>query len=248
MSFRVNFLARVIAGLAWLALLVMFFRLIFYRTSRIGDWNQEEYLFFLGTSFLLNAILDAFFLPNCTNLSELIRTGNLDFVLLRPVDEQFLVSLEKIDWAEIPSMALGTVLLIYSCWQTGTSITPWGVAGYLLFLAVGTAIMYSFMLLMASASVWIVRNRGMYEMWFYVTQFARYPADVYRGNLLGNSLRIVLTYILPILLAVNAPARFGIKDWAPWLLAYSVLVALFLLWASRQFFHFALRSYRSASS
>ena len=34
-------------------------------------------------------------MPNCEEFSELIRTGGLDFALLKPIDTQFLISLHK---------------------------------------------------------------------------------------------------------------------------------------------------------
>ena len=57
---------------------------------------------------------------------------------------------------------------------------------------------------------------------------------------------LVLTYVLPILLAANVPARYGamlLDDWRP--VAYLIAAAIAALAASRGFFKFALRSYQS---
>lgn len=248
MSFRVNFLARCIAEVAWLAVLVMFFHLIYLRTGTIGDWGRYEYLFFLGTGFILNGLIDMLFIDNFTNMSELIRTGNLDFALVRPIDEQFLLSCQRIDWAVLPNLLLGVILLVVSCVNTGVAVTPDRVLVYLVLLFAGLAILYSLMLVMAGSSVWFVRNTGLYEAWFYVTQFSRYPAEIYGGNVLGLVLNFSLTFLLPILLAVNVPARYGMGMVSWPLAAYLIAAATLSLAASRWFFRFALRSYRSASS
>jgi ABC-2 type transport system permease protein len=248
MAFRVNFLTRCFSGIAWLAVLVMFFQLVYLRTDRIGDWDQYEYLFFMGTGFILNGLVNMFFIENFTNLSELIRTGDLDFALLKPIDEQFLLSCQRIDWAVVPNLVLGVILLVYSCMKTGTAITPDRVFVYLVLLSAGLAILYSLMLAMAASSVWIVRNTGLYEAWFYVTQFSRYPAEIYGHNLLGNVLNFTLMFLLPILLAVNVPARYGMKLVSGPLVLYLLVSAGISLAASRWFFRFALRRYRSASS
>lgn len=248
LGFRFNFIARCLAGVAWLSVLVLFFQMIFLSTNRIGEWDRHEYLFFLGTGFLLNAVLDTVFLSNCTHFAELIRTGDLDFALTKPIDEQFLVSFQRVDWSEVPSIFVGIGLLVSACVATGTPITLERTMGYSLLLLAGIAIMYSLMLMMAASSVWIVRNQGLYEMWFYVTQFARYPADIYRGNWLGVSLRFVLMFMVPVLLAVNVPARYGVKIVSWPMVMYLMFAAAAMLAASRWFFRYALRAYRSASS
>lgn len=248
LTFRVNFITRCVTGVAWLGILVLFFQLIFLRTGRIGDWDRHEYLFFMGTGFVLNGLVSLLFMENFSNLAELIKSGNLDFALTKPIDEQFLLSCQKMDWSAVPNIGFGVVLLGNACWNTGTAITPTLVFGYVVLLLAGLAVLYSLMLAMASSSVWIVRNTGLYEAWFYVTQFSRYPAEIYRGNALGYFLNFTLSFVLPILLAVNVPARFGMKlvTWPPAL--YLVAAAIASLVASRWFFRFALRSYRSASS
>lgn len=249
MMFRVNFLVRCAAGLGWLALLVFFFHIIYLRTERIGDWNRYEFLFFLGVSMLLNNVINTFFLDNCTNFSELIRKGDLDFALLKPIDEQFLVSCQRVDWSEAPKAVVGLACMFISTVHTGNSLALGQIIALVLLLLAGTAIFYSLLISMAASSVWMVQNTGLYEAWFYVTQFARYPSDVYGGNWLGTTIRYGLSYVVPVFLAVNIPARYGARlAFDGWLVAYLCLGAVACLAASRWFFRKALKAYRSASS
>lgn len=121
--------------------------------------------------------------------------------------------------------------------------------GYFTLLACGVAILYSLVVVLAAPSVWTVRHEELYELWFYLLQFGNYPDEVYRGHIVGTGVRIVLTYALPILLAVNVPARYGatlLDDWRP--VASLVAAAIASLAASRAFFKFALRSYQGAGS
>jgi ABC-2 type transport system permease protein len=248
-SFRVNFLVRCVTSIFWILMILMFFQLIFLNTKNIGDWNKHEYLFFMGTGFVLNAVLNALFLENCTNLSELIRTGNLDFALIKPVDEQFLLTCQRIDWSALPNLLVGAGLLVYSSRQAGVEITVPRVINFTLLLTAGVAILYSLMVAMAASSVWMIRNRGLYEVWFYVNQFARYPAEIYRGNPLGIALHFSLMFVVPILLAVNIPARYGVhKLDQSWLVVYLGAAAALSVVASRWFFRYALHHYQSASS
>ena len=67
---------------------------------------------------------------------------------------------------------------------------------------------------------------------------------------LGIGLKFSLTFVLPVLLAVNIPARYGMLDKSldlP-LAAYFLVSTGVALSASRWFFRYALKAYRSASS
>src|SRR4029078_9319644 len=100
----------------------------------------------------------AFFMPNCEEFSELIRTGGLDFALLKPIDTQFLISLRKIDWSALSNFLFAAALLAYSL----ANLPEWpgllAMALYPLYLACGVAIMYSLMITLSATSVWLGRN------------------------------------------------------------------------------------------
>ena len=118
------------------------FELIFRSVAGINDWSRYEYFAFMATGMLVNAIIEAFFMPNCANFSELIRTGNLDFVLLKPIDTQFLISFEKINLAMLNQVVLASCLLGYSITKMGISVTFGQVFFYLLLVGVAVAFFY----------------------------------------------------------------------------------------------------------
>jgi len=250
LSFRVNFFARMATNIGWLFLMVMFFQLIYGNTDHVGEWTRWQYLFFMGTGMILNGILETVFVGNLTQFSELIRTGDLDLQLAKPVDEQFLLSCRQMDWSEIFNVFVGVGLCVTSLVWTGERPTLDRLFLFIVTMAGSVAIMYSLLIVLAASSVWLVRNQALYEMWWYVAQFGRYPGEIYKGSTLGVSLKILLTFILPVLLAINIPARQGFadKDRSAWLILYLFIAAAVTLTLSRMFFKKALRSYRSASS
>src|SRR5437762_6593821 len=117
MMFRTNFLIECFSSVTWTMMNLGFYLLLFRYTSSIGQntgWREWEFFAFLATTMLINSLVQAFFMPNCEDISELIRTGGLDFALLKPIDTQFLISLEKIDWSSLANFLAGLVLLIVS--------------------------------------------------------------------------------------------------------------------------------------
>lgn len=253
MTFRANFLIDAISSLGWMLMNLGFYELIFMSTAEIGahtGWHKYQFFIFLSTTLFINSLVQAFFMPNANELSELIRSGNLDFALLKPIDTQFLVSLEKIEWSSLANFFFACGLAGYSLWRLDYRPQPIQYVLYPLYLFCGVAMLYSLMIAMSSASIWLGRNQSLYDFWFYITNFSRYPMEIYQGPL-GTPLRWAFTFIIPVLIVVNVPARLLAKplDAENWPLA---LFALFAtagsLIASRWIFLRALGSYRSASS
>lgn len=250
MSFRGNFLITIVTRAFWFTAQLVLFGIVYANVKSINDWSQYEYFAFMATGMLINAVVETFFMPNCANFSELIRKGDLDFVLLKPIDTQFLVSFEKIEIAMLNQVVLAIALLGYSLNQLGVQITVGGVLAYLALVAAGVAFFYSLMIALASTSVWFGRNQGLYDFWFYVTVFARYPRSIYAGSAVGNVLSTVFTYVVPILLVVTVPARVLLQKplESPLLVTIAVVSSLAALVVSRGVFHWSLAQYRSASS
>jgi ABC-2 type transport system permease protein len=262
MTFRTNFVLESISSLCWTLMNLGFYLIVFEYTPHIGPesgWRKHEFLVFLGTSWIVNSLVQAFFMPNADEFSELIRTGNLDFALLKPIDTQFLVSLQKVDWSALVNVMSGVILLGISLKQLLTRavdpvvLSPAVVVLYPVYVLCGVAILYSLTIAMAATSIWLGRNQSLYDFWFYITNFARYPMEIYcRGW--GLALWGLFTFVIPVLVVVNVPARLlarplSPRAWWEWPLAgFAMLATLASLWLCRWVFHRALRSYRSASS
>ncbi len=253
MTFRANFLIECITSVAWMGMNLGYYLLVFQFTPSIGEdtgWGQYQFLVFLSTTLFVNSLVQAFFMPNCEEFSELIRTGNLDFALLKPIDTQFLISLHKVNWSALANFFFGGALLAVSLTNLSYMPSPIQVVLYPVYVICGVAIFYSLMISLAATSVWLGRNQTLYEFWFYITNFSRYPMEIYRGEI-GGPLRWFFTFIIPLLVVVNVPARllaqpFDAQNWP--LAGFAVLAALAALWISRMIFRKAMLGYRSASS
>ncbi len=256
MTFRTNFIIDLLTWMAWMLMNLIFYILIFSFTPEIGvgtGWKQYPFFIFIATSLLVNSIVEAFFMMNMDELSELIRTGALDFALVKPMDTQFLVSLVKIDWSATGNFFLGVFLLVYSLLKLDYVPRPWEMALYPVYIVCGVAIYYSLMVAMAATSVWLGRNLTLLDFWFSLTMFSRYPMEIYQGRW-GTPLRRAFTFVVPILVVVNVPARLFVRSLSPrsfedWLLPiFTVFVTFISLAVARWIFKLALLSYRSASS
>jgi len=251
MTFRANFIIETISSVSWMAMNLGFYVIVYTISPHISDWEKYEFFVFISTTMFVNSLVQALFMPNAQELSELVRTGGLDFALLKPIDTQFLVSLRRIKWSALGNFGVGICLLFYSLNRIeGLQLQWWQFVLYPLYVMMGVCIMYSVMIALAATSIWLGRNQSLYDFWFYLTNFSRYPMEIYEGTW-GTPLRQLFTFIVPILVVINVPARIMAKPLSEgyvWLALFAIVATIGSLVASRWVFKRALWSYRSASS
>jgi ABC-2 type transport system permease protein len=248
LAFRGNFLAKIFVEVLWLFILLIFYRTVFAQTTVVAEWQESEYLFFVGCYFTLEGVIETFFLENCVEFPELIRTGDLDFFLIKPIDEQFLITCRSIDWSTAPNILMGAAVMGIALSQLAWPIGPVQVGAFLLLFACGIALAYSFLLVLTSAAVWLVRNQNLMEMWWLFTSLMRYPREIFFKVSWAEPVGLLFSFVIPVMLVVSVPAQVMVKVLEPRLAVFTVLVTVAMLFLSRKFFRYALRCYRSASS
>jgi ABC-2 type transport system permease protein len=158
-----------------------------------------------------------------------------------------------VEWSAFGNFLVGLALIVYALAKIGyvPGVVP--LLLYPLYILCGVAIYYSLMIALAATSVWLGRNMTLLDFWFYLTTFSRYPMEIYKGTF-GTPLRLAFTFVIPVLVVVNVPARLLVESLTPqtagdWLLPlFTLLATVVSVAASRMVFNLALRSYRSASS
>jgi ABC-2 type transport system permease protein len=252
MAYRANFLVRILVEVLWLAMLLGFYKIIFGKASNVVGWTEEQFFFFIGCHYTLGGVIDTFFLENCTELSELVRLGDLDFYLLKPIDEQFLITCRRIDWATMPNIFLGIVLMGVALVQMNWEFDPVRALLFPMLFACGVAMAYSFLLILCASSLWLVRNQNLMELWWLFTNLMRHPREIFskeNGGTFAILFGQFFTFAIPVLLVISVPASTMVKNlFDPWMVALMMASSVVLFAGSRWFFRFALRSYRSASS
>ncbi len=247
MTFRGHFIVNVASEIGWVAMMLIFIKVIFANTPDVRGWTESQYLFLMGTHMLVTSIFEAFFFGNCWRISELVRTGHLDFVLVRPANTQFLLSLERINYPALANVPVGLGLCGYSLLEIGQAVSAGQVSLFALLIVASVAILYALLFTFAIMSVWLIRQTGVDHLWFYAVSLARYPAEIYR-HFAGGTLWFVLVFVFPVLMVSNLPANVMVRAFEPTMVAYILVVAVVLVYLSTRVCHIALSWYRSASS
>lgn len=244
MSFKSNFLLWIVVETLWFGLQLSFISVIYLHTDSIGTWTKWQVVLLIGASHFIQQIFQAFFLVNCTNLSELVRSGKLDFLLLLPVNTRFIISFRQVDLGGFVNACFAVALMAYAGAKLHLAVTAVQVFGFLLLCVAGITIHYSLMFLLASISFWTVRAQGIVWGYYNLFNIARMPDEAFRG-----AFKAVFTFALPVLLVSNVPVRTlanTLTSFTPlmWLLGLGVAWGLVSEW----FFRLSVRRYTSASS
>ena len=110
-------------------------------------------------------------------------------------------------------------------------------------LLAGAVIVYSFWLILASLSFWLVRVENLLEIFQSMYQAGRWPVSLYPGWL-----RFGLTFVVPVAFATSIPAEAltGRLGGATLLGAFGLAVLLAAL--ARLVWRLGLRRYSGASA
>lgn len=245
MSFKANFLLWLGVEFLWFLGQIVFIEVIFGFVDSIGDWTKWDMVLLVGTHQLISQIFQAFFYVNLANLPELIRTGRLDFLLLQPVDTQFVVSTKQFGLDNLVNALIGIAFVVTALIKLSVVPTPGQVALYGVAVGFGVAIHYSVLFGLAAVSFWIIRSQGLIYGYYSLFNLGRYPDVIYRGLF-----KFVFSWLVPVIVVTNVPAKLLIRaSENPWpLIGQLALAALIVTTATRLFWLTALKRYASASS
>ena len=244
MGFQANFILWLFVELLWFALQLGFNSAIYLHTDTIGTWTKWEVIMLIGASHFVQQLFQAFFLVNCAQLSELVHTGKMDFMLLLPVNTRFLVSLRHVDLGGFVSAGSGLAVVFYAARQLQISPSAAQMAGFAFLCLAAILVHYSLMFLMATISFWTVQAQGLVMAYYNLFSIARLPDAAFRG-----AARVIFTLAIPMLLVASVPVKVLIhKLDSPAEITLMLAMSVVCFLVSSLVWRVALRRYSSASS
>ncbi len=243
LQYRANFVVQIFLNLLGLGTALAGLGVIFQHTDTLGGWRQDELLALLGVYFLMEGLINLMIQPSMQRLMEDVRQGTLDFVLTKPEDAQFVLSIRQVEIWKLMEIALGSGVLIWALVRLAAAVGVRQVLGFAVTLVAGAAIVYSFWLILATCSFWFVRVENILVIFQSMYQAGRWPVAIY-----PPWLRAALTFLVPIAFAVTVPAEALAGRLTTSTLLSAIALACALLAASRWFWKFGVRHYSGASA
>jgi len=241
MEYRLNFVIATVNSLGNLVGSLFGLSLFYTNGTTLGGWRWEEATIVLGVAVFLEGVSSTFLRPNIGRIVDHVRSGTLDFVLLKPVDAQFWLSTRNLSVWGVPDMLYGLAVIGYGGARLG--LGPVRYAAGLIPLALALVVLYSIWFMLATTSLWFVKIHNVTALLRGVLEAGRFPVPAYPAVY-----RVVFTFIVPVVFLTTVPASAVLqRPWGvTWLAALLLAAGLALL--SRRFWRYGLRCYTSASS
>lgn len=242
LEYRANFVVNVIGSLLTAVGSLFGLSILLGSSPSLGGWNQLEAIVVVGVFTLVEGFMGVFLYPNLNKIAESVRTGIMDFTLLKPLDAQFLVSTRNIGVLRVADLLIGLGMIVYATTNLGGSSLA-GVATAALLIVAGFASVYAIWLMLCTTAFWWIGVENITELFWGFFRAGQFPVTAFPGW--G---RILFTFVIPVAFITTVPAEALIGRVQTGAALGALGVSLLLVLVSRGFWRFALRSYSSASS
>ena len=247
-QYRVSFLLQVASSFTSTFVELLAIVILFSRFSDLAGWAVGEVAFLYGlvsVAFGLTEMLGAGF----DEVSVLVRTGEFDRVLTRPVSTFVQVLAADFQLRRVGRVAQGALALALA--QRWLAVA-WTLPKALVFLAAvlsSASVFFTVLLVGAAICFWTVETSEAQNVFTYGgTELASYPLHIYNRWMQAAFLYVVplaLTSYYPALYLLGKPDPLGLPPVLPFL-APAVAVVFFavglLVW------QVGLRHYQSTGS
>ena len=243
LEYKANILIDLLTAILSLIGSIFLLSIFFQSNSSIGGWQFEQALIIQGIYTILNGITNTWFNPNLTEIVKHIREGTLDFVLLKPIDSQFFISLRKINPSGFLEIMLGFFLLFFCIRINQINLNLSFLTLSMITISCSICILYSLWFFISTTTIWFVKTWNAIEVLISFLYIGRFPL-----NSFSFSLRIFFSVFIPIAFITTIPSEVFLGLSQLWKILLEIVVASVFLTTSRKFWLFALKFYSSASS
>ncbi|MFC7533422.1 ABC transporter permease [Actinoplanes sp. GCM10030250] len=248
MSYRVSFLAEMVANMGATVFDVLAVLVLFRATPQVGGFSLREAVLIVGLSSAGFALADLL-VGNVDHLKNYVRAGTLDTVLIRP-----LGVLPQLLLMDLPLRKLLRVIFSFAVLGGAIAIndvdwTPARLGLVVLAPVAGCVFFSSIFVLSASLAFWWVDSGEIGAAFTYGGRdFTSYPITVYSGwfrALFAYTIGFAFVAYQPALTLLGRTDPLGLPAWAGFL---SPLVALVAAVIAGGVWRTGIRHYRSTGS
>ncbi len=243
MEYRANFITWMLVDIGWTIIDFIFFGALIGNIQFLGNWNLAQAMIVIGVFRIMVVPVWGWMFQSFSLLPRLISEGRLDMIITKPVDSQFLVSVQQFSTSIIPSLFGGSTFIVLGFIKLGKTPSPIDILIFLWLLVVATILMYGIYFATVALSLYFDRLDNVYHIFTSLYDASRFPKEIY-----GIALQRIFTFILPIALMITIPAEalFGKTNLLYILWFHGLAMIFFLL--GRHIWTRGLLRYSSASS
>lgn len=237
LMFQVDFWLRIVMDLVYYGTMLGLYQVLFLHTDHLGGFSKEQAFVFL------DALQMTIFANGTFALGPSIRSGELDYYLVRPVSTLFFVTLRDFSMSSLINLFFAAAILIGALHQYSGTIAWWQYIYGTALLLNGVFLFYIFRILSALPSFWTVSSRGTQNAFYVLREIGERPDKIYSGVV-----RAAFMTVLPFCLMASIPTRAFFEPFQAETLALIVMVTATSFCLMLWFWKKGLNAYGSASS
>ncbi len=242
LEFRFNIAARFVTDILWYAAQLSVFQVLFHHTRSLNGWSLLETRVFMGCLFVTDAVYMMLFSENLDKLGTKIRKGDLDLLLVKPVNSQWMLSFQKVSIAYAGNLTFALGWLAWSAAQIENF--AWMKMGWMILaVPVGLSIVYSIRFMTAATALFFTRADAVTYIWYQLYRLGTRPDNFY-----PTALRFAVLAVIPVGFLASIPAQIILGKEGPEWLIWGALLAALLICLSSVVWNRGLRAYSSTGS
>lgn len=244
LGFRMNFVAGIVGSVCFVLLYIITIVILMPKISFL-NWTIKEMWVLLGTFIVFCYSVFYLFWKGMMDLVEGIRTGSLDFYLLKPIDSQFYISF--CEGGGIHNLMLMIFGFLFTCWAVfSLGLSPTVFQWLMWIITVFIAIMdfYSVLFLLGMLNFHFgYLGEAVFQI-FDLQGISRYPMEAFSKLPIG-----VAILAIPFSALTTVPTKILINMQISWIeIGIYIFVSIVFIFGVRLMWFKELDRYSSASS
>ncbi len=243
MQYRASFFMLSLAHFISTFVEILGIWVLFDRFKMMQGWTFEELALMYGIMHMGFALAEAM-ARGFDTFSQIVKNGEFDRLLLRPLGTLFQVATREIQMMRIGRFLQGFVILMWSCSQLDYSCFSQH-ALTILFSIIGTAcFFYGLFVIQATISFWTIETLELMNIVTYGgVETGQYPMSIYQPGF-----RYFFTLIVPLACVAYYPIAILLQheDFPLWLSMIFPFAGVVFLYLSCQLWKIGVRQYQSS--
>ncbi len=243
MEYKFNFISGGTFELVWLFMYLIFIDTIFIHTETVNGWDKYRMLMLTFQGGLMDSVFTFLIVPGLKRLPEMINTGTLDFILLKPLNQRFNISFNEFDIPQIKNIIINITGLMYCFIKLNIRMTPLKLLLYILLSLNGFFLIYSIMFILMSLAFWFMRMDIVMGIGSELITIGNKPMQIY-----PRLLQKILIFVIPLFVCFNFPILFAVKDLSVSYILYSFAASFIFFLLSNFILKKGVRHYVGSGS
>lgn len=207
-----------------------------------GGYTTNQLLIFFLTYQLIDVIAQALF-RGVYNFAYIIRRGEFDFALLKPINPLFQSLMGNPDINDVLFLIPTFATVFFLIHQAAVNFTFFNILLYIILLINGLLIATALHITILVFGIITMEVDGLTWLYRDFLYLGQLPVDVYK-----QPIRSLLSFIIPVGIMITIPARqlLGLSNVSNIIIASATGISIFIF--SLKLWNVALKKYSSASS